>query len=164
MPAPSLPALRLRTTVVVPRSIRAACGADAPALASLDASVNFSPWSEGQFLAACSGNLETVLVVDESGRIEGFAVFSQVLDEASLQSIAIHPEYQRGGLGKALLKVVLVHMQNTGATRCLLEVRKSNAAARRLYERNGFCLDGVRKNYYPVRGGREDALLMSRAL
>ena len=50
------------------------------------------------------------------------------------------------------------------ARRCLLEVRRSNKAARRLYQGSGFALDGVRKNYYPKAGGREDALLMSREL
>jgi len=52
----------------------------------------------------------------------------------------------------------------SGAKRCLLEVRASNAAARGLYRSLGFQVDGVRKNYYPAATGREDALLMSREL
>jgi ribosomal-protein-alanine N-acetyltransferase len=42
----------------------------------------------------------------------------------------------------------------------MLEVRRSNDAARRLYERFGFCLTGVRHDYYshPV----EDALVLGR--
>ena len=58
----------------------------------------------------------------------------------------------------------LLKMKHDGATRCHLEVRQSNAVARRLYEGNGFKLDGIRKSYYPTEGGREDALLMSRCL
>ncbi|MCZ6831549.1 MAG: hypothetical protein O7F73_18545, partial [Gammaproteobacteria bacterium] len=47
------------------------------------------------------------------------------------------------------------------AVRCLLEVRCSNGGAIALYRKHGFTEDGVRKNYYPTDGGREDALLMS---
>ena len=42
----------------------------------------------------------------------------------------------------------------------LLEVRPSNAAALRLYERYGFERIGVRRGYYPAHGGREDAIVM----
>ena len=43
----------------------------------------------------------------------------------------------------------------------LLEVRRSNASARRLYESLGFTTLGVRKGYYPNGpGASEDALVM----
>jgi ribosomal-protein-alanine N-acetyltransferase len=45
-----------------------------------------------------------------------------------------------------------------------LEVRPSNAAARRLYADNGFNEVGLRRNYYPASKGREDALIMARSL
>jgi ribosomal-protein-alanine N-acetyltransferase len=67
-------------------------------------------------------------------------------------------------VGQKLLDAALVQMHATGASCCLLEVRQSNMAARTLYERSGFRLDGIRKNYYPASTGREDALLMSRKL
>jgi ribosomal protein S18 acetylase RimI-like enzyme len=46
----------------------------------------------------------------------------------------------------------------------LLEVRPTNAAARALYARAGFVQLGVRRDYYPAKPGREDALLLGRAL
>jgi ribosomal-protein-alanine N-acetyltransferase len=150
----------------VARTVRLARPTDAAVLAALDADASENPWSERQFLAVCSGHNgkgETVLVVDEDGRIDGFVVLSQVLDEASIFSIAIHPAQQGKGLGQMLLATAMLQVQRAGAARCLLEVRRSNTTARRLYQRNGFTLDGVRKNYYPTTDGREDALLMSRA-
>jgi [ribosomal protein S18]-alanine N-acetyltransferase len=144
--------------------VRPARPVDASLLASLDGSVNLNPWSEQQFAAACSGVEgagNSALIVEEGGRVDGFVVISQVLDEASIHSIAVHPDQQGKGLGQRLLKAALVKMHQSGAQRCLLEVRQSNIAARRLYERSGFVLDGVRKNYYPTRSGREDALLLS---
>lgn len=140
---------------------------DAGALASLDSLVNPSPWTEGQFAAACAvdpASAERALVVYDGGRLQGFAVYSRVLDEACIHNIAVHPSRQRGGLGQVLLAAVLAAAGGEGAARCYLEVRASNVAARTLYEKLGFRLDGVRRNYYPTAVGREDALLMSRQL
>lgn len=146
--------------------VRAARPADAGPLAAIDGGVNFNPWSEQQFVAACGVNNQTAsaLVVAEDDRVDGFVVIFQVLDEASIHSIAVQPAHQGKGLGQMLLNAALVQMQQAGATRCLLEVRQSNRVARRLYQRSGFRLDGVRKSYYPAEGGREDALLMSREI
>jgi ribosomal-protein-alanine N-acetyltransferase len=146
-------------------AIRPARPADAGALALIDARVNFNPWTEAQFASVCRGDVgvrERALVVEEDGRVDGFVVLSQVLDEAAIHSIAVDPAQQRRGLAQALLEAVFVQVQQAGAQRCLLEVRRSNTAARRLYQVNDFALDGVRKNYYPTEGGREDALLMSK--
>lgn len=146
---------------------RVACLEDAPALASIDAGVNVNPWNERQFAVACSGGSSgrnIVLVVEEDGRLNGFIVFSQVLDEACIHNIAAHRAHQGKGMGNFLLQQALIQMGRSGAICCLLEVRESNTAARQLYARNGFELDGVRKNYYPTPEGREDALLMSRQL
>ncbi len=67
-------------------------------------------------------------------------------------------------MARTLLGEVLGIFASTGASRALLEVRASNTAAQCLYASFGFELDGVRKNYYPSNGAREDALLMSKPL
>jgi ribosomal-protein-alanine N-acetyltransferase len=148
----------------VTQSLRLATIFDAKTLAAIDASVNPNPWSEAQFAATCSDDRAWALVLEEDGGIDGFVVVSQVLDEASIHSIAVDPAQQRKGFGQSLLHAALSRTRQAGATRCLLEVRESNTAARRLYAVNGFVLDGVRRNYYPTGGGREDALLMSKEL
>lgn len=157
----------LIAAVAAQHTLRPARAVDAAALAALDALSQVNPWSEEQFAALGSDRgsyAETALVSDENGRVDGYVVFAQVLDEASVHRIAVDPECRGRGLGKALLQAAMNHMQRDGASRCLLEVRRSNTVARRLYEANGFRLDGVRKDYYPSRSGREDALLMSRSL
>lgn len=148
-------------------AVRPAIAGDARRLAAIDASVNIHPWSEAQFSAACNageGHNSWALVAEEGVHIVGFVVVSQVLDEATLLSIAVDPAYQRKGLGRVLLQAALDRAEHEGALRCLLEVRESNAAARILYTANGFTLDGIRKNYYPRGDARENALLMSKPL
>jgi ribosomal-protein-alanine N-acetyltransferase len=148
-------------------ALRPACREDANSLAAIDASVSASPWGESQFAVVCGETLqsrETVLIIHQHTQVDGFIVYSQVLDEVSVHNIAIRKSRHGQGLGHLLLKASLERMKREGAARCLLEVRQSNTIARRLYERNGFALDGSRKNYYPGREQREDALLMSRDL
>jgi ribosomal-protein-alanine N-acetyltransferase len=131
--------------------------------------VSTSPWQAGHFMKACSGGEvadgsraeEYALVVDVDGEAAGFVVICVVLDEASILNIVVHPSRRRRGLALALVRAALAAIRESGGNRCLLEVRESNTAARRLYEKFGFRIDGIRRDYYPAPSGREDAVLMS---
>jgi ribosomal-protein-alanine N-acetyltransferase len=139
---------------------------DAVALAALDKRVNPSPWSEKQFSEACAGKQggERVLLLGSGARVQGFVVYSQVLDEASIHNIAVDPGLWGNGLGQLLLATALGRVRDAGAQRCFLELRASNEAAHSLYRKLGFQPDGLRKGYYATACGREDAVLMSLPL
>ena len=97
----------------------------------------------------------------------GYAVLARLPFDAELQAIGVLPACRHLGMGSELMQAVLKKAVEWQSERLLLEVRAGNRAAISLYRRMGFNLDGQRKNYYPaVKGtaGREDALLMSRAL
>ena len=66
------------------------------------------------------------------------------------------------GLGDCLLNFMLDFARNHKAETTFLEVRPSNEAARRFYEKRGFVEVGSRTNYYPARFGREDAIIMAQ--
>lgn len=147
-------------------AVRPAGPEDVKALVAIDA-VNPAPWSERQFARAVragSADATRVLVAYCGDRLDGFIVYSRVLDEVSIHNIAVRAGRRGQGLGGLLLARSLRCMKNAGAARCLLEVRRSNVAAQRLYESAGFTPDGERKDYYRADAGREDALLMSRML
>jgi ribosomal-protein-alanine N-acetyltransferase len=93
-------------------------------------------------------------------RVAGFCACWVVFDEVHINNVAIRPAYRGLGMGTALLRHVLAEGRRLGARRATLEVRASNAGARRLYERLGFYVAGTRRNYYtsPV----EDALILWR--
>jgi ribosomal-protein-alanine N-acetyltransferase len=90
--------------------------------------------------------------------VAGFCAFWLVFDEIHINNVALRPGLRGRGLGTALMHHVFGEGRRLGATRATLEVRASNVAARRLYERLGFYLSGTRRNYYtnPV----EDALIL----
>jgi ribosomal-protein-alanine N-acetyltransferase len=100
------------------------------------------------------------LAKDDSGRTAGFCSFWRVLDELHINNLAVAPPARRTGVATALLSRVLDEGARLGARRATLEVRRSNDAARLLYERFGFTIAGVRRAYYtkPV----EDALVLWR--
>lgn len=84
-----------------------------------------------------------------------------ILEEAHIIMLAIHPQFQRQGLGQALLLGLLKSACDRQLERSTLEVRDSNLAAVSLYKKFGFKEAGRRKRYYEDTG--EDALVMWRS-
>jgi len=100
-------------------------------------------------------------VAECDGRIVGFAVARRLPpDEIEILNVATAPNTRRQGAGSALVQALL----NLPGRILFLEVRESNTAARELYSRAGFTVNGRRKNYYPALGipteSREDAVVM----
>lgn len=97
----------------------------------------------------------------EDSPVAGFCAFWKVVDQIHINNLAIRPALRHQGLGRHLLARVLEDAAANGAPHATLEVRRSNDAARRLYEGAGFRLAGVRTSYYtnPI----EDALILSRS-
>ena len=100
------------------------------------------------------------LVRTREHRVAGFCAFWRVADQIHINNLAIRPDARGRGLGRQLLARVLGDAASLGAPKATLEVRRSNVAARRLYEGAGFRLAGVRTSYYtqPI----EDALILLR--
>jgi ribosomal-protein-alanine N-acetyltransferase len=94
-------------------------------------------------------------------RVAGFCAFWKVVDQIHINNLAIDPRFRGRGLGTLLLSQVLAEAERMGAPHATLEVRRSNAAAQRLYQRAGFSVSGVRTSYYS--NPLEDALILSRS-
>lgn len=105
-------------------------------------------------------NIYYVVHSIEENQIIGFAGIMIIADEAELLNIAICPAFRRHGIGKLLLEKMLQAAVDGGACRILLEVRKSNLAARALYDRYSFKEIATRKDYYS--NPTEDAVIMER--
>jgi [ribosomal protein S18]-alanine N-acetyltransferase len=96
-----------------------------------------------------------------NGRLIGFAGYWLLADEAHISTIAVHPDWQRRGLGELLLLNMLYLQCEQRAILSTLEVRRSNLAAQALYAKYGYEPVGERPRYY--KNG-EDALLLTRHL
>lgn len=141
-------------------AFRSMTPADLEAVADLTRRADPFGWTLRNFSDAhASGNTLTVLTVD--GVTSGIAAVMHVLDESELLEIAVQPAMQGRGYGKALLAQAIALARRNGAVRMFLEVRESNARARKMYTSFGFEETGRRRNYYPTENGREDAILMT---
>jgi ribosomal-protein-alanine N-acetyltransferase len=90
------------------------------------------------------------LRVARSGTSEllGYVLFWHVADEIHLLNVAVRPDLRRRGIGRVLVEEVVAYARSHAAAKVLLEVRASNTAALRLYERLGFVRFHVRSRYY----------------
>ena len=95
---------------------------------------------------------------DDSGRAAAFCACWHLVDELHVNSLAVAPGRRRAGLATKLMQEVLARAKEEGAVRATLEVRRSNEAARALYERLGFAVEAIRPDYYT--NPREDALIL----
>jgi ribosomal-protein-alanine N-acetyltransferase len=93
-----------------------------------------------------------------SKEIAGFLVARRIANDLEILNFAVRFELRRCGVGALLLGAALEWGKSFRAETAILEVRESNLAALRFYERHGFQVMGRRPRYYtaPV----EDALLL----
>lgn len=136
--------------------------ADLDAVLKIEYAAFSHPWTRGIFLDGLK-SYEIWLMFEGEQQV-GHGVVQVIIDEAHLLNITVKPESQGRGLGLRLLEHLMSRAYQLNARECFLELRDSNRSAYRLYERFGFNEIGRRRDYYPVAGGREDALVMACTL
>jgi len=117
------------------------------------------PWTRENFIQEIdfpSDSELTVATIDEA--IVGYSVTWYLEHEVHLANVAVQSGYRERGIGRALVEAVMEAARREGVPKIMLEVRESNAEARRLYEHLGFRAVGVKPDYYRVE--KEDAILM----
>ncbi|KYF73511.1 ribosomal-protein-alanine acetyltransferase [Sorangium cellulosum] len=97
-------------------------------------------------------------VAREGRQALAFLIAWHVADELHVLNVATCPTARRRGLATALMRRSLEYAQQQQVRLLLLEVRRSNRAAIRLYRKLGFTAMGVRPRYYSDNG--EDAVEM----
>ncbi len=143
--------------------LRPMTDADLPAVMAIETAIYAFPWTQGNFSDALAAGYGC-LMYERDGEPIGYAVLMHASDEAHLLNLSIAAGNQRQGYGSLLLRRVCELARGHGSRLLFLEVRPSNAAALRLYERHGFQEVGRRREYYPAHAGREDALILSLLL
>ena len=93
----------------------------------------------------------------DSGLV-AYLIISRYVDAWHVMNVAVAPEYRARGIATKLFDRLFDLTAGDARRGYTLEVRVSNEAAIRLYERLGFQTRGVRRGYYT--DNREDALIM----
>ena len=130
------------------------------AVAALEKTCFSDPWSEKSVKSELENPLSLWLVAMEGDRLAGYVGSQTVMDETDMMNVAVHPDFRRQGVARALILALIGELKKRGS-RCLtLEVRASNDPARALYESLGFAHVGTRRNYY--QNPKEDALILRK--
>ena len=147
------------STPSVPVSFRALREHDLDAVAAIEADVYVFPWTIGNFRDSLLSAYECWACWTDNELI-GYAVVMSALEEAHLLNFALASRWQRRGVGAEFLQFLIDRARASKREMLYLEVRPSNVAGLRLYERFGFKQLGIRRDYYPAMTGREDALFL----
>jgi ribosomal-protein-alanine N-acetyltransferase len=132
---------------------------DLPQVIAIERRVFPTPWSLAMFVLELSKQSGICLAAVERGRLVGYLICSRYDTVWHIMNIAVDTSHQQRGLASALLADLYRRVDDERA-RFTLEVRRSNAVAIHLYEREGFRAAGMRRRYYQDNG--EDALVMWR--
>jgi len=81
----------------------------------------------------------------QSGAVMGCIIGDRSRGSARVMNLAIHPDYRRRGLGRALLQALAEAIPEGDVT---LMVQDHNTAAQALYAAEGFLRSGTVPNYY----------------
>ncbi|MBP6117082.1 MAG: ribosomal protein S18-alanine N-acetyltransferase [Neisseriaceae bacterium] len=141
--------------------IRPARSGDLLSIVAINQQGQESVWSERQLAQAIEGP-ETLWVCDIEGQINAFLLWHSVLDEAEIHHFGVALSARRQGMASQMLDYLLSHCPQHGIARIFLEVRDGNEAAKALYLKHGFVINGRRKGYYQTATGPEDAILMEK--
>lgn len=97
----------------------------------------------------------------ESAAPSAYLLAWLVADEVHVLSVATSVALRRRGLGRALMNEAISEARARQSELVLLEVRRSNRAAIRMYRELGFRATAIRTGYY---ADREDAVEMALVL
>ena len=135
-----------------------------PQVLEIERAAYTHPWTEGIFSDCLRVGYSAWVVTNTLGEVQAYALMSMAVGEAHILNICVAPEQQRQGLASFLLRHLIMVARAAGVTLMLLEVRKSNRGAQKLYDGFGFRKIGERRGYYPAEVGREDALVLALEL
>lgn len=132
---------------------------DIPYVAELEAACFSVPFTEKALNELFLNTSWHFFVATYNDTVVGYISFYCILDETEIVNVCVMPELRGKGIGRALTNCAIDFSRENNGSKVMLEVRKSNAPAIKLYESLGFIPVGVSKNHYKLP--TEDAILMN---
>jgi ribosomal-protein-alanine N-acetyltransferase len=145
-------------------SVEAVGIAHCEVLAALHATAFAEPWPAEAFARLLSAPGAAAMIArGDDGEPAGFVLCRHAGGESEILTIAVRPQSRRRGTARALVSAACAALpEDVGEI--FIEVAESNAPGRALYAALDFRTVGRRAGYYVAGSGREDALVMHRAL
>ncbi len=144
-------------------NIRKTEPADADSIVKIEELSIKRPWSKVLIENDLTSNPNaSYWVAEENNEIQGFIGVHNIVGEINITNIAVDPKHRRKGIANKLMQAMqnefnIKKANGENIIGITLEVRASNIAAIKLYEKFGFKSEGLRKGYY---SDGEDAIIM----
>ena len=119
------------------------------------------PWKKEAFLEELKKPFSHVIVFtdDETDSvIAGYIVFWIMFEECTIHNITVNLDYRGLQFGLKLIEIAKKEALRSNCKKLVLEVRKGNDAAIKLYQKSGFFIDHIKKGFYE---NGEDAYFMT---
>lgn len=124
------------------------CFNDAWNLEQVENELEVNPFSNGYMLK-------------ENDKVVAYAFMWETFEMAQIARIGVDPDQRKKNYGQKMMEELFEKARSGGCEYMSLEVRESNTAAIKLYEKLGFVTVNVSKGYY---SDNENAIVMTRAL
>ena len=132
---------------------------DIPGVLQIEQTLQGRQWSSRGYEESLQQDYTFFYVAEAPDhRIAGYCCLQRMYEEAEIVNVAVHPQLREKRIGAQMLREVIEKEREAGTERIVLEVRKSNRAAIRMYEKAGFAQIGLRKGFYEFP--TEDAVIM----
>lgn len=136
---------------------------DIDMIVALEHELFSSPWDRDAFEYELGKNaFSSILVLEENEEILGYIGMWLLGDQTQITTLGVKKKFQGNGYAKILMDKCIEVTKNLGYRNINLEVRVSNQKAINLYEKCGFKIITIRKNYY--QNNHEDAYLMIKKM
>lgn len=122
------------------------------------------PWTPLAYAAEIRHNPLACYVVarENNGDLCGYIGWWNAPDASTIAHIAVDTHARKTGVGRMLVEYACKTAAAAGKTAMLLQVRSNNVGAQAFYEKLGFEIVDVSKNYYT--NPDDDGIIMSRSL
>ena len=122
-------------------------------------------YSKNQLLYEYNENpFSKILVNVDNNLVNAFLIYMVTFNSATIVQIAVTPKLRRKGIATKLLKAMEKELLKKGygqVENVTLEVRDSNKSAIKLYLKNGYTKNHVKKKYYD---NGDNAIYMMKVL
>ncbi|MCW8853579.1 MAG: ribosomal protein S18-alanine N-acetyltransferase [Gammaproteobacteria bacterium] len=136
---------------------------DVARIVEIEESAYLSPWTVGIFRDCIRVGYNCFVYLQDEV-IQAYGIITVAANEAHILNLCVSNECRGQGLGRKVLHKLIDVAEQMDTDSIFLEVRESNEIAIQLYKDEGFNEIGVRKNYYPAKEGKENALIFAKAL
>jgi len=116
------------------------------------------PWSEEDFIRVMRQRNNIGMVAEVSERVAGSMLYELHRNRIHVLNFAVHPEFQRRGVGTAMVAKLISKLSPSRRNRIMLEVREGNLAAQLFFKSQGFRAVSLLRDFY--EDTTEDAYLM----